>query len=57
MVPLPLTLMECVIEDASIFVCHPYEPYSGDEENCQSVTPSSAKSMDAIHELLERTHL
>ena len=47
MVPLSVILIECVTEDASSLVCHPYEPYDGDDENCQSVTPSSAKSIEA----------
>ena len=34
-------------EVESSLVCQPYEPYAGSEGNCQSITPSSAKSMEA----------
>jgi hypothetical protein len=39
--------MEWDIELESILVCHPYEPYEGEDVNDQSIIPSSAKSIDA----------
>ena len=46
-VPFPFTLIECVIDESSILVCQPNEPYAGVEGKRQSITPSFARSIDA----------